>query len=466
MIRARRNDGRVYNGTGEGVNMSRRIRAFMGLALLGAIGQPAVAQQVAQAGSTDADRAKADAAPARAESTAVAQVLYPAVRFEVPKDDGSRFAGLKWELGGAFATEFQSLSHENAAQPVLDASGNDVNRLGDIGGGFNLAGANLDLRVELAPGVHVNLTTYLSSRHHNEAWVKDGYLLMERSPIDWEPLDRIMEHVSLKVGHFEVNYGDAHFRRTDNGHAVANPFVENLILDAFTTEIGGEVYGRFGPFLAMGGVTSGQNKGDVTKPDERSYAFLAKLGVDYRLGSVLHARLMGSTYQNDDAGRATLFGGDRAGSRYFNVMDNAAGSAFTNGRVNPNFSETISAYQVNPFVKVGPVELFGVLEWAEGRTATETQDRSVDQYAIDAVYRLLDGRVYVGGRYNRVSGELFQAGSEQNIDRTVLAAGWFLNQYTLLKAEYVTQSYDGYAPTSILHDGRFDGLVLQAAVAF
>lgn len=446
--------------------MSRTIRVLIGLALLGAIAQPAIAQQVAGAGSAEADPPGAEAPAAKAESTAAAQVSYPPVQFEVPKDDGSQFAGLKWELGAAFATEFQSLSHENAAQPVLDASGNNVNQLGDIGGGFNLAGANLDLRVELAPGVRVNLTTYLSSRRHNEAWVKDGYLLMERSPIDWEPLNKVMEHVSLKVGHFEVNYGDAHFRRTDNGRAVANPFVENLILDAFTTEIGGEAYGRYGPFLAMAGVTSGQNKGDVTKPDERSYAFLGKLGVDYKLGSLLQARLMASTYQNGDAGRATLFGGDRAGSRYFNVMDNAAGSAVTNGRVNPNFSETISAYQVNPFVKVGAVELFGVLEWAEGRMATETQDRSVDQYAIDAVYRLLDGRLYVGGRYNTVSGELFQVGSEQTIDRTVLAAGWFLNQYTLLKAEYVTQSYDGYAPTSILHDGKFDGLVLQAAVGF
>ena len=51
-----------------------------------------------------------------------------------------------------------------------------------------------------------------------------------------------MQIATLRVGHFEINYGDAHFRRTDNGNAIYNPFVGNYIMDAFTTEIGGEVY--------------------------------------------------------------------------------------------------------------------------------------------------------------------------------------------------------------------------------
>ena len=53
-----------------------------------------------------------------------------------------------------------------------------------------------------------------------------------------------MKYVTLRVGHFEINYGDAHFRRTDNGNAMYNPLVGNYILDAFTTEIGGEAYLR------------------------------------------------------------------------------------------------------------------------------------------------------------------------------------------------------------------------------
>ena len=68
-----------------------------------------------------------------------------------------------------------------------------------------------------------------------------------------------MEYVTVKAGHFEINYGDDHFRRTDNGNAMYNPFVGNLLMDAFTTEIGGEVYLRQGPWLAMGGVFGGED---------------------------------------------------------------------------------------------------------------------------------------------------------------------------------------------------------------
>ena len=50
----------------------------------------------------------------------------------------------------------------------------------------------------------------------------------------------------VRVGHMEINYGDAHFRRSDNGNAIYNPFVGNYIMDAFTTEIGGEVYLKTG----------------------------------------------------------------------------------------------------------------------------------------------------------------------------------------------------------------------------
>ncbi|MBA2305604.1 MAG: hypothetical protein H0W08_23635 [Acidobacteria bacterium] len=59
--------------------------------------------------------------------------------------------------------------------------------------------------------------------------MKGGYLLVDASPIDIKPLNKLMEYVTLRVGHFAINYGDAHFRRTDNGHAIYNPFVGNWI---------------------------------------------------------------------------------------------------------------------------------------------------------------------------------------------------------------------------------------------
>ena len=102
------------------------------------------------------------------------------------------------------------------------------------------------------------MTSYLSARHHQETWVKDGYILIDDSPIDNALLKTIMKYTTLRVGDFEINYGDAHFRRSDNGNSMYNPFVGNYILDAFTTEIGAEVYLRSNGLIAMLGATGGE----------------------------------------------------------------------------------------------------------------------------------------------------------------------------------------------------------------
>src|SRR5690606_19972196 len=103
--------------------------------------------------------------------------------FEPPKDDDTPFNGLKLEFGAAFTQQFQALDHSNTAAPnIID--GVDLNRLVDLGPGFNLATANLYLNAQLAPGVRVALESYMSSRHHAEFWVKGGYLQIDASPIE------------------------------------------------------------------------------------------------------------------------------------------------------------------------------------------------------------------------------------------------------------------------------------------
>ena len=158
---------------------------------------------------------------------------------------GAEFTGFKVDFTAGFTSQVQDLTHRNSAVPVV-VGGVNTNQLADIGFGFNNSTANLGLHAQLAPGIRVALTSYLSSRHHNETWVKDGYLQMDQSPIDFAPLKALMEIVTVRVGHLEINYGDAHFRRSDNGNAIYNPFVGNYIMDAFTTEIGGEVYLKAG----------------------------------------------------------------------------------------------------------------------------------------------------------------------------------------------------------------------------
>ena len=52
------------------------------------------------------------------------------------------------------------------------------------------------------------------------------------------------------------------------------------------------------------------------------------------------------------------------------------------------------------------------------------------------------------------------------IDRTALAAGWYVTPTILLKGEYVRQRYDDFPSTDIRSGGRFDGFVIEGAVSF
>jgi len=389
--------------------------------------------------------------------------------FETPKNDNVDYNGFVLSWGAAFTSQFQGLDHSNTAAR-RDVAGVNQNELIRLGHGFNNESANLYLNAQVAKGIRVALTSYLSSRHHNETWVKDGYLLIDDSPIKWEPLENLMQLVTVKAGHFEINYGDSHFRRTDNGNAMYNPFVGNLIMDAFTTEVGGEVYARLGSVMAMGGVTGGEVRGQVTAPQKRSPSFLGKLGYDRQFNSDLRFRLTSSIYTTSHSANNTLYSGDRGGSRYFDVMENTTSSESAqawSGMIQPGLSDKITATVINPFVKFRGLELFGQIEQAKGRKSTETKDRTWNQLAGDVVYRFAPAeQLYVGARYNTVNGKLAATDPKETVNRMQASAGWFITPGVLLKAEYVNQKYDGFLPTDQRSGGKFGGYMFEGVVAF
>jgi len=433
-----------------------------------------LAAQTDQLAANTGSRADTPAAAADTTRPAGATAALPVVvgspaagaigEFE-PAKQGSEFNGLQLQIGGAFAQTFQALSHENTATAATGTV------LGEIRPGFNLASANLNIGAQLARGIRVDLENYMSSRHHNEFWVKGGYATIDASPFDVPVLNRIMEYTTIRAGHMEINYGDAHFRRSDNGNAIRNPFIENYILDAFTTEIGAEVMVR-GPYgsFAIGGVTTGENKGNIKGGGvDAEPAFLGKLGFDRRFGPMLRLRLTGSIYNASSSPAVTLYGGDRTGSRYWGVMEDTAtlraGTSFTNGRVNPGFSNEITAVQINPYVEFGDLEIFGVIERARGKSAATAERREVNQLAGDLVYRMFDDQLYVGARFNRVTGD-WSNQTNLTVTRGALSVGWFLTRNLLTKAELVQQEFDGFAESDIRNGGRFRGVAIEGVIAF
>jgi hypothetical protein len=384
--------------------------------------------------------------------------------FEAPKVAGVPYTGFSLQWGAAFTQQFQALRHSNNPTPLTDPV-----RLITIGSGFNNADANLYMNAQLARGVRVQLTSYLSSRHHNETWVKDGYLLIDDSPWENPLLDNIMKVVTLRIGHFEINYGDQHFRRSDNGQAMFNPLVGNLLMDAFTTEIGGEIYARKNGFLAMGAVTGGEVRGQVTKPENRSPSYIGKVGFDRQINHALRARLTGSIYQTTESQNNTLYTGSRAGSRYFYVIENINATETAqawSGDVRPGFSNKVTAWVVNPFVVYRGLEVFGTYEEAKGRALTETTKRKFTQWAGEGVYRFLKNQLYVAGRYNEAKGTYPGMTSDATVTRLEVGGGWFLTKNLEAKGEYVNQEHKDFPVSDIRHDAKFHGAMFEAVVSF
>jgi hypothetical protein len=267
----------------------------------------------------------------------------------------------------------------------------------------------------------------------------------------------------------EINYGDAHFRRSDNGNAVYNPFVGNYILDSFTTEVGGEVYLKSSNFIAMGAITGGEIRGTVVNPGQRGPAIIGKLGYDRQVNEDLRVRLTGSLYNTNKAASNTLYGGDRAGSRYYWVTENTAATEsaqFTSGLINPGFRNEVTAVQINPFVTFRGFELFGVIERAEGKASTEAVERTWNQVAVDGVYRFADNKLFVGARYNKAQGDVVGITSEVGAKRVQVGGGWFILPGLLAKVEYVKQTYFGYPAQNVKNGAKFNGLMLEGVVAF
>lgn len=419
--------------------------------------------------------------------------------FDVKKDS-VKFAGLSVELGGAFAMQFQALNSYND-QTNLAAPYTNY-RLNNLGNNFNLPNANMTIGAQLFDGVRVNMDLYLSARHHNETWVKGGYLQIDKLDfIKKDFLAGFMKYATFKIGQMENNYGDAHFRRTDNGNAIRNPFIGENIMDSFTTDMGAEVYYNRSGLVSMLGITNSKLNQSVAEiipatttvaaPDQNtviSPAILAKLGYDKQIDKDLRVRITGSYYHVANSS-SNMYGSDRAGSRFYGVMSHSAygtvpATAVANnfdptankdtGRFSPGFANWATSFMINPFVKYKGLEFFGTYELAKGGDSKGVDTaRKFSQVAGDVLYRFGNNEnLFVGAKYNVATGKLKNSDADNvTINRLETGLGWFMTKNILAKLDYISQNYKGFSQytgttPNDLYGGKFNGLMFEAVIAF
>jgi len=374
----------------------------------------------------------------------------------------------KVRIGADFAMQYQLLNHHADSNLI------------PLGKGFNLPTANLNIAATLADGIQVNLTTYLSSRHHPEAWVKGGYILIDELPfINSEGITKVMDYLTLRVGNMEIDYGDAHYRRSDNGKVITNPFVGNYIMHAFTTAFAAEVMFRMDGLLAMGALTNGSLRPDLVRYNANSgiytpynttdeLAYYWKLGYDNQFTDDLRLRLTVSGYHSPKHHFGSLYNGDRAGSRFYLVMNKVTNDPddvdiaenATSGYFGPGTTSKDNSLMLNLFGRFKGLEIFSTYERMAGKSLANL-DLKFNQFAIEGLYRFGKNEQFFGGlRYN-----LVQNDTDQSVNRLEVGAGWFILESIVLKAEYVDQNYDGFT-TTYGPDAGFDGFMIEAGVSF
>jgi hypothetical protein len=150
------------------------------------------------------------------------------------------------------------------------------------------------------------------------------------------------------------------------------------------------------------------------------------------------------------------------------TLNNAVDYSAFSGRFNPGFSEEVHTFMGNLFLKYKGLEFFGTIESAKGRSIIETENRKARQYAGELVYRFPENtqNFWVGARYNTVTAAIQGVPNDVTVNRVVGSAGWFMTKNIMMKVEYVDQQYKNYPTTNILNGGKFNGLMLEAAIGF
>lgn len=368
-------------------------------------------------------------------------------QFEMQQIDTVRFDKLRVKVGADFALQLQALEHDAPVKLIY------------LENNFNMPTANLSVTADLAPGIQLYINNYMSSRHHNDAWVEGGYLLIDKLPF-LPASNNIMSYLTIKAGVMMPNYGDAHFFRSNNAYIMNNPFVGNWIMDAYTNNPGIEFLFRHKCILALIGTNNGRLNYGRGNDLSQDLVFNWKLGYDKNITTDFRLRATLSGYHVGKGHSGSyLWGGDRAGARYYYVMQtaDAEGDDYLSGRWGPGSGQTeMNSYMANLFMSYKGLEIFGIYESMKG--VKNEVDQHFTQTAIQAIYNIEN--FYVGTRLNKVSNN-----NGSSVKRFNIGGGWFMDNNILIKLDYVNQEYKG--PThGDIDEGKFKGVVIEASVSF
>jgi hypothetical protein len=399
--------------------------------------------------------------------------MWPAFRAEDTRRMRiGRAADIDLYMGLKTAGRFQYLTQKdvfiaNKLQPDLDPS-------------FQTAWGDLSFMADIEDGkMLVYADLYLSSRPHpSTTYGNEGYILVREMP-DAVPAtgwlnDTIFKIANVKVGHFEIDYGDHRYRRSDNAWVQRNLLIGNYLVDPDVEEIGAEVFTKPGGLVGgLIGVTSGTTTENFT--EGRGLASVhGKLWVtpadDLRFSLSAYYVDHSDTGANGPSGR--LYSARRSGGPYGGVW----GGGDSPGDLTIGKDKLDTALQADVTFSPGPWEFYGNVGWvqdADPNGSDPGKPRERWMYgAVEGAYHFTP-RVYAAARYSLAKADdIAGHDSSGRIHRIQVGGGYWLTRNVLAKAEYVYQVAQGFGSTDIVdglnmdRDPSFNGLMLEMSFAF
>lgn len=353
----------------------------------------------------------------------------------------------------------------------------------DLEPSFQTAWGDLAFMAEVGDGdLIVFADLYLSSRPHaSTTYGNEGYMLFRRIPDDLPGNDflndTIFRFVNVKAGHFEIDFGDAHYRRSDNAWVSRNLLIGNYLVDPDVEEIGVEVFTKPAPVNALIGVSSGTTT-ENTNTGRGLAAVHGKVWVeparDFRVSaSGYYVDHSDNPTTGPGATKGSLFSGRRSGGPYASVW----GGGNSPGDLTIGGDELVTALQGDVTWSPGPFEFYGHLGWMEdadpnGSAPGKPTERWI-YGAAEAAY-FFTARTWVAGRYSFAQADDVKGqDSEGQIHRGQVGVGHWLTRNTLIKGEYVYQVANGFDPANgvvggvdIAEDPSFNGIVMEVSFKF
>ncbi len=252
----------------------------------------------------------------------------------------------------------------------------------------------------------------------------------------------------LKVGQFELNFGNQRQRGSNNADVQANNLIGNAVVDPTAVQTGLELSGQYMGAAWSLAATNGTEGADFD--DDRDMALTAKVW-----GELMPGLSAAASYHTVDH--------DTDAESNFGLSDYASEGYYLDGDLAPGDSANeVDAWQLDltyDLAEVGqPAELYanyGVIETDDG------DEFEREYFTVEGRYDLTPAS-HLALRWSEVNLEP-DDDDDGDVERLQIGVGHELSPNTLAKLEYVDQDVDDDAGE---YADKFDGIVGELSVSF